>query len=101
MQAAIAETTYIATYSARKKIEKRMPEYSVWNPATSSDSASGRSKGARLFSASDAVKYMMNTSGMTGLRKTSQFHAQPCWSCTVSWIESVPVIAATVRNEMP
>ncbi len=56
MQAAIAETTYIATYSARKKIEKRMPEYSVWNPATSSDSASGRSNGARFVSASDAVK---------------------------------------------
>jgi hypothetical protein len=32
------------------------PEYSVWKPATSSDSISGRSNGARLLDASDAMK---------------------------------------------
>ena len=38
-------------YSAIKKIDHRKPEYSVMNPATSSLSASGRSKGARFVPA--------------------------------------------------
>jgi hypothetical protein len=40
-----------AAYSARKKSTKGMAESSVMNPATSSDSDSGRSKGTRLVSA--------------------------------------------------
>src|SRR5499426_164606 len=48
--------TNMDAYSSRKKKEKRMPEYSVWKPDTSSDSASGRSKGARLQPASEAMK---------------------------------------------
>src|SRR5437773_12354413 len=43
-------------YSARKYRAQRKPLYSVWKPATSSDSASGRSKGARLVSAMAEVK---------------------------------------------
>src|SRR2546423_13406690 len=38
-------------YSAVWKSPQRMPEYSVWYPATSSVSASGRSNGARDDSA--------------------------------------------------
>ena len=34
--------------SARKNRAKRIDEYSVWNPPTSSDSASVRSKGGRV-----------------------------------------------------
>ena len=49
-------TTNIAAYSAKKKNENRRPLYSVWNPATSSDSDSGRSKGARLLLARLATK---------------------------------------------
>src|SRR5262249_34913985 len=41
--------------SARKKNENRIPEYSVWKPLTSSDSASGRSNGDRFTSASAHV----------------------------------------------
>ena len=37
-------------YSARKNIANLNDEYSVWNPPTSSDSASARSNGARLVS---------------------------------------------------
>jgi hypothetical protein len=40
-----------------------MPEYSVWKPATSSDSASGKSNGARLFSAMPLMRKMMKPSG--------------------------------------
>src|SRR5215472_9557005 len=48
---AMDDTAIIAEYSARKNSDHRKPLYSVWNPAVSSDSASGRSKGARLVSA--------------------------------------------------
>ncbi len=47
-------------YSAMKNIANLKLEYSVWNPATSSDSASGRSKGTRLVSAMAEMKKQMN-----------------------------------------
>jgi len=46
----------ILQYSARKKNTKIIPLCSVINPATSSDSASGRSNGVRLVSASAEIK---------------------------------------------
>ena len=52
----IDDTTVISPYSARKKMAQRIPEYSVRNPATSSDSASGKSNGARLVSAIEATR---------------------------------------------
>src|SRR5580704_9361225 len=52
---AIDDTASMAEYSARKNNDQRKPLYSVWNPATSSDSASGRSNGARLVSATMAI----------------------------------------------
>ena len=45
-----AETVTMLMYSARKNSANFSDEYSVWNPPTSSDSASGRSNGARLVS---------------------------------------------------
>src|SRR5919199_2112995 len=45
-----AETVIMLMYSARKNSANLIDEYSVWNPPTSSDSASGRSNGARLVS---------------------------------------------------
>src|SRR5664279_2945224 len=47
---ASAETVTMLMYSARKNIANLKDEYSVWKPPTSSDSASGRSNGARLVS---------------------------------------------------
>src|SRR5439155_969387 len=49
--------------SPRKKSPNFMLEYSVWKPATSSASASGRSKGARLVSASAVIMKMPNATG--------------------------------------
>src|SRR5262249_38963156 len=57
---ATADTTKMLAYSARKYSAQRKPLYSVWNPATSSDSASGRSNGARLVSAVAAMMYTAN-----------------------------------------
>src|SRR3972149_4485618 len=49
-------TTNMAAYSAKKKKLQRIPEHSGWNQAPSSLSASGRSKGARLQLANEAMK---------------------------------------------
>src|SRR5579871_1043763 len=60
------ETVIIAAYSAMKNMANLKLAYSVWKPATSSDSASARSKGARLVSATAATKNSAkpNTCGM-------------------------------------
>src|SRR5713226_9784912 len=50
------ETVTMLAYSPRKNIANLKLEYSVWKPATSSDSASGRSNGRRLVSAIAAMK---------------------------------------------
>ena len=60
------EMTSISVYSAMKNMAKKNPLYSVWKPATSSLSASGMSKGARLHSARPAVKNTIATTGMIG-----------------------------------
>jgi hypothetical protein len=46
----------ILAYSARKKKTKTTAECSVINPLTNSDSASARSNGALLVSATEAIK---------------------------------------------
>src|SRR5438034_4348383 len=56
----IAHMVRIAMYSPRKKSRNGVEEYSTANPATSSDSASTRSKGGRLVSASAEMKKITN-----------------------------------------
>src|SRR6266704_1218451 len=51
-----AETVTMLMYSARKNSANFSDEYSVWKPPTSSDSASGRSNGARFVSATAETK---------------------------------------------
>ena len=51
-----AEMLTMLTYSAMKNMLHLKPEYSVWKPAPSSPSASGRSNGARLASAIPAMR---------------------------------------------
>src|SRR4051794_20354478 len=48
------------TYSPRKKSRNGVDPYSTWKPATSSDSASTRSNGGRLVSASAETKKTTN-----------------------------------------
>src|SRR5918997_6792829 len=60
---ASAETVTMLMYSARKKTANFSDEYSVWKPPTSSLSASGRSKGARLVSPTTAIAYMTKETG--------------------------------------
>src|SRR5580698_9664592 len=63
---AIEETAIIAEYSARKNNDQRKPLYSVWNPAVNSDSASGKSKGARFVSATIAMAKITNAISPSG-----------------------------------
>src|SRR5579884_3169460 len=73
----------IAAYSPMKNIANFMEENSVWNPAINSDSASGRSKGARLVSAIMAMVKMLT--GTKRLRSQYQekmlprSHSKPEW----------------------
>ena len=50
----------IFAYSPNQNIAYIIPEYSVWYPATSSASASGKSKGGLLVSASAEIKKITN-----------------------------------------
>ena len=61
-------------YSAWKKSAKRIAPYSVWKPATSSDSASGRSNGRRLVSANEAIRKTMKPRNC-GMK----FQTWVCW----------------------
>src|SRR6185312_13039506 len=54
---ATQDTSTMLAYSAMKKKAKRMPLYSVKKPATSSLSASGKSKGTRFVSATAELTY--------------------------------------------
>src|SRR5712664_4346685 len=54
------ETVIMLVYSAMKNMANLKLAYSVWKPATSSDSASGRSNGTRLVSATAAMKKQKN-----------------------------------------
>src|SRR5215203_4552267 len=67
---ASAETVVMLTYSASMNIANFSDEYSVWNPPTSSPSASGRSNGARFVSPTIDVRYTRNdgSSRMTNQR---------------------------------
>lgn len=55
------EIKIMLEYSAKKKNTKITAECSVINPATNSDSASGKSKGALLVSAKAPMKKIINT----------------------------------------
>src|ERR1051325_6374066 len=83
---ASAETVTMLTYSARKNSANFSEEYSVWNPPTSSDSASGRSKGARFVSPTIA---MTNTAKL-GMRSRPNHQPAAC-APTMSAVDSDPV----------
>ena len=53
------ETVIMLAYSAMKKAANVMLEYSVWNPATSSFSASGKSNGGLFVSATMQMPNMI------------------------------------------
>src|SRR3954465_11376251 len=76
-RAAMPLTANIDPYSAMKNRLHRSPEYSVWNPATSSLSAAARSNGARLQLAVAQMKNTKNAANVNGSWNTYQFQMPP------------------------
>src|SRR3954452_16766061 len=74
---ASADTVVMLTYSASMNIANFSDEYSVWNPPTSSPSASGRSNGARFVSPTIDVTYTRKDGSS---RNTNQML---CWAATM------------------
>jgi hypothetical protein len=74
-------TTNMFAYSLKKKTAHLNPEYSVIQPATNSDSASGISKGVLLVSATALIKNIKNAKKLNGLLKMIQLgripHTEP------------------------
>src|SRR5580765_3487868 len=91
--------------SPRKKSPNFMLEYSVWKPATSSASASGRSKGARLVSANAVIMKVMNATGCANTNQrgigSGPRCQKPCCAATMSTIESEPASSSTPIVESP
>src|SRR5579864_1346327 len=91
---AIDETAIMAEYSARKNKDQRKPLYSVWKPAVNSDSASGRSKGARLVSATMAIAKIKNPTSPSGKNLKMNHSPCACCACTMPIMLSVPVLVS-------
>src|SRR5215218_2754034 len=85
----------ISMYSANRNEPKRIPPNSVLYPATSSESASGRSNGARALSANAATMKMQKPAncGTTN-------HMSSCDS-TMLTNESEPAVITTPSSESP
>src|SRR5919201_3981636 len=88
------ESVIMLMYSAIEKRPKRMPLYSVWYPATSSVSASGRSKGGRFVSAIPAKK---KTRSPTTCGTAYQTESDCC--STISTRFSEPAMITTPSTE--
>ncbi len=69
-----------------------MPPYSTWYPATSSDSASNRSKGERFNSAMALARNVKAAIGMT-IRYGID------WTSTIRCVDMVPVSTTTARSD--
>src|SRR3954453_3534615 len=92
---AIAHMVAIAMYSPRKNSRNGVDEYSTANPATSSDSASTRSNGARLVSASAETKKITNI-GNSGSQNQLNRPQLPSCASTIADRFSDPTHSSTV-----
>src|SRR6202008_2862037 len=95
-------TAIIEPYSAMKKKLQRRPEDSVWKPATSSLSASARSKGARFTLAVAQVKYTKNVMNVNGSWKMYQLVNQPAcsWPIVFRFIDPAMRTGTTTHRPM-
>ena len=98
-----AEPVIMWMYSPRKKSAHFIEEYSVWKPPTSSCSASARSKGARLHSASTHTKKIAASSGCISTPHTSPSPNQPADSCpcTIASVSAVRYMRIMISTQTP
>src|ERR1700681_3539158 len=108
--AAIAHIVVIATYSPSMNKRYGVEPYSTMKPATSSDSASTRSNGGRLVSASAEMKNTMNMGNRGSQNQFSMVNqgtprrfARPRFSCavTIAVRLSEPTHSSTVMITKP
>src|SRR5205085_9145262 len=100
----------IATYSPSMNNRYGVEPYSTMKPATSSDSASTRSNGGRLVSASAETKNTTNI-GSSGsqYQLSTVSHGKPmrvarprvCWASTMADKLSEPTHSSTVMKTKP
>src|SRR5205823_12671110 len=89
-----------ATYSVSMKSMYGVEEYSTMKPATSSDSASTRSKGGRFVSASAEMKKMTNI-GNSGSQNQLNSPQRPFCASTMAVRLSEPTHNRTVIMTKP
>src|SRR5215475_5099342 len=97
---AIAHMVAIAMYSPRKNSRNGVEEYSTAKPATSSDSASTKSNGGRLVSASADTKKITNI-GNSGSQYQLNRPYLPFCASTITDRLSEPAISKTVMRTNP
>src|SRR5262245_25997635 len=97
---AIAHMVAIAMYSPRKNSRNGVAEYSTAKPATSSDSASTRSNGGRLVSASAETKNTTNM-GKSGSQNQLNMPHLPSCASTIAVRLSEPTHKSTVMMTKP
>src|SRR4051794_16116762 len=97
---AIAHMVSMAMYSPRKNNRNGVAEYSTAKPATSSDSASTRSNGGRLVSASAEMKKITNI-GKSGSQYQPNNPKRPSCASTMALKLSEPAHSSTVMMTKP
>src|SRR3954469_14164392 len=96
----IAHMVAMATYSPSMNIMYGVEPYSTMKPATSSDSASTRSNGGRLVSASAETKNTMNI-GNSGSQYQPRRPKRVFCASTMSVMRSEPTQSSTVTMTKP
>src|ERR1039458_2811237 len=94
-----ADMVIVFMNSARQNMPNRIEEYSVWNPPTSSESASVRSNGGRVSSAVMAIMKKMN--GTKPRRMRFQFQNPFDCAATMARVEMEWLTSTTVTTVMP
>src|SRR5207302_2925602 len=97
---AMAHMVAMAMYSPRKNKRNGVEEYSTAKPATSSDSASTRSNGGRLVSASAETKKTTNI-GNSGSQNQFSMPQSPSCARTIAVRLSEPAHNRTVMKTKP
>src|SRR5436309_3306369 len=94
---AIADIVMRFMNSARKKMPKRIPVYSVWKPPTSSCSASTRSNGGELVPAIAAMRKMQKATiaGAQYHWVTNECQLDHAWPLTMPRVERVLEYSST------
>src|SRR5918995_6813339 len=95
-----AHMPMMATYSPSMNRRKGVEEYSTMNPATSSDSASGRSKGGRFVSAMAEMKNTTNI-GKSGSQYQPRMPRPVFCASTMADRFRVPAHMSTVTITKP